>query len=1129
MEKIKEERVTADAKRLAEMKTTFQVIEEINEGSAGEEELFEGDILLNKEQQQRRDLGLPIMPDKRGATIYESAYWPNNTLYYFFDDVDPLSDADKTVVRGALTSLEKFTCVRFIESNDVEDYVNVIKGDSCKSWVGRQTGIQTLYLGQGCVYTGIIQHEFLHALGFWHEQSRYDRDNYVEINWDNIIEGKEGNFEKKLEEHTTHQGFGYDYGSVMHYGFYSFAIDNTIPTIIALRETDETVGQREFASDLDIDELNRLYECDYYVYKGCWFDINLPQLLESLENTGNVYLDGHYSMRTEPVRKCAFAAVSLGYPYFAMRFGGECLVATSESSYQEEGPSDKCVEGLGTSDSYDVYEVYDPCPLNCGSTDNCVMNGFVDGLGYRCLGNGTWGEWSDWYGCIPIENNCTDGYRLGANYRSRICTGGPCYGSTIDMNDCLINCSDVCDVDTYKLRNYTVRYDDECNGCVCMEGFLYCPGAYCGLNDDCDKNECKTTCPIGSPLYNDHGETLFCNLPDYISDFFPYMVITDCPASYSCHLFNDTVLQVEWGVCCPNDNSKWGEWTDWYGCFPSFDCVDGYMTGYNYRSRECLEPPCDYPPFDYKECSVECSDTCDLGSYQMRNYTVRYNDHCEACFCIHGYLLCYYDWCDTLLAGNDFCQEKECEHTCPVGSPLHNEHGETLFCYFDEQSAPEGFPLFEVIECPPGYSCHFVNDTLFDVDWSVCCPDTSSDYCYASGDPHYRTFDHKYYDFQGDCEYVLTTDGCFGQQGQFSVIVNNYKTYPSSTVSMTRNATVYIYGMVIELLPGKLVKIDGSLVSPPVIPPPSPFVTVNLVGYYVVIHTGFGLKISWDGYSYIRVDLSDVHQGRVCGLCANFNNNITDEYMMADESLTTSVVEFGNSWQVNSDCEPAMEAPSPCEQNQFESEAESTCFRLLNMGELAECISVIDPMVHFEMCKMDLCESLPNNDLAGGCDVIASYVAECQSAGVAVGDWRSGTECELKCPTNQTYTACGSACPPTCDQPNPATFCGEQCVEGCFCDDGLVMDEGGICRPLSHCGCYYESNLYRVGEVFINYNCTSCECFTGGVVVCTDPICHEHAHCNRYTDYYINYDDERHCECDPGYFGDGIICESKYL
>lgn len=57
-------------------------------------------------------------------------------------------------------------------------------------------GKQYLILGDGCLAVGIVIHELLHAIGFWHEQSRYDRDNYVRIMWENIEDGEHGNFLK---------------------------------------------------------------------------------------------------------------------------------------------------------------------------------------------------------------------------------------------------------------------------------------------------------------------------------------------------------------------------------------------------------------------------------------------------------------------------------------------------------------------------------------------------------------------------------------------------------------------------------------------------------------------------------------------------------------------------------------------------------------------------------------------------------------------------------------------------------------------------------------------------------------------------------------------------------------------
>ena len=62
---------------------------------------------------------------------------------------------------------------------------------------------------------GTVSHEIGHAVGFNHEQSRSDRDSFVEIIEENIRSGFERNFEKRT---TDQRGVPYDYYSVMHYG-----------------------------------------------------------------------------------------------------------------------------------------------------------------------------------------------------------------------------------------------------------------------------------------------------------------------------------------------------------------------------------------------------------------------------------------------------------------------------------------------------------------------------------------------------------------------------------------------------------------------------------------------------------------------------------------------------------------------------------------------------------------------------------------------------------------------------------------------------------------------------------------------------------------------------------------------
>lgn len=54
----------------------------------------------------------------------------------------------------------------------------------------RGIGAQALSIGENCAKFGIIVHEIGHAIGYYHEHTRPDRDKYVQVFEENIMDGR---------------------------------------------------------------------------------------------------------------------------------------------------------------------------------------------------------------------------------------------------------------------------------------------------------------------------------------------------------------------------------------------------------------------------------------------------------------------------------------------------------------------------------------------------------------------------------------------------------------------------------------------------------------------------------------------------------------------------------------------------------------------------------------------------------------------------------------------------------------------------------------------------------------------------------------------------------------------------
>ncbi len=176
------------------------------------------------------------------------------------------------------------------------------------------------------------------------------------------------------------------------------------------------------------------------------------------------------------------------------------------------------------------------------------------------------------------------------------------------------------------------------------------------------------------------------------------------------------------------------------------------------------------------------------------------------------------------------------------------------------------------------------------------------------------------------------------------------------------------------------------------------FVQAYKDGSYIIIETGFGLRVTYDLFYYVVVAIPGNYRNKTCGLCGNFDGVPLNDFRLPDGNVTQDVNVFGSAWKVDVpgavcedgcegdtclDCDPRLKAIF---------EKPPYCGVLVDPnGPFAACHAALKLSAYLNDCVFDTCASDGNSSVV--CASVERYAFSCRAAGVVIQRWRTDSFC----------------------------------------------------------------------------------------------------------------------------------------